>query len=926
MADPPRKMIEDEDEFLRDVAEFHEKRGTPFDREGKVSGRPISLFKLYKLVMDRGGYDALSAERMQWRTLVKEFGFGKTHEAVMTFQLKTVYYKNLAAYEIATYWGEEPPPREILEDISAKGGDLRTRTLANYPVPNSRAAIEPVMADSGGPDVDSGEDENQVTPKREKTEPEEQGSASRYPTRQLRQDPKRTQLFQPEIAPPRSRTLRATDSPSAPPPSLQQPYTNTSNDPRNSSFDWFDKYEPRQPVALTLRQVHTPGNDPLYYARKAHAKAVNAPRVHPEPQQFLKSFIPAGLNGPNIYLRCLHGLESGLREEQDFALHHLVKVSFERGDKYKFEGFPHLAEALLEKALEITQLICGVKWGITYEEDDEGQPLNTLNAAFGTSNLLERIQAVHPKVVDKDLESAEFCERLDKLKEAVLVLRNMVILEENAVFISKFPLFRDFLTIALSLPNQPRIIEYKQSVLEVAEQVTRYWEMKPQDPLYMSLLPYLESDDRSMIISALRSINRIGLELADAHRLTDVPLSTVARLFSFTLLDDNELLENTLDFLYEYTAIPENNTEVLSNAFHLLPNVIARLTSLLLYQSIIHEESVVAKPTPKAASVPASIPIIPPEVHAHLLQFVEPERSSRWLRCCFEESPTDDITQIAIWQAYQAKFAQNNPVPAADFIKNVSNTFVSAQAQVINGPTPRFIIKGIKPRRILVDLQGRPLFKCLWDMSRPEMQDPSGRVHPRNICPVWHTRRETLWNHVLTDHLRIEKLPDGRFKAIDGEWVCRWVHCGRQSAITKSNQLGPHLRVHLPSAASEQSNIIHALAQDVKDSDPVQMKHEWHYTAMDQTFHPCGIPWMSVMVLRNLARYANKHGQPFEKDGVQLNERLFGAHKYGLFHVLSVSRTLRDYVSDLLRMIDEGQKNEKRGLKREHDDESESED
>ena len=54
------------------------------------------MHKLYKLVMDRGGYDALSAERMQWRSLVKEFGFGRTHEAVMTFQLKTVYYKNLA--------------------------------------------------------------------------------------------------------------------------------------------------------------------------------------------------------------------------------------------------------------------------------------------------------------------------------------------------------------------------------------------------------------------------------------------------------------------------------------------------------------------------------------------------------------------------------------------------------------------------------------------------------------------------------------------------------------------------------------------------------------------------------------------------------------------------------------------------------------
>ncbi|KIX98409.1 uncharacterized protein Z520_05710 [Fonsecaea multimorphosa CBS 102226] len=926
MAAPPRKMIEDEEEFLKDVAAFHEKRGTPFDREGKVSGRPISLHKLYKLVMERGGYDALSAGRMQWRTLVKEFGFGKTHEAVMTFQLKTVYYKNLAAYEIATFWGEEPPPREILEDISAKGGDLRTRTLENYSAPNYRAAIDPAMADGGGANVDSGEDEIQVTPKREKTEPEEQGSASRYPTRQLRQDPKRTQMFQPDTAPTRSRTVRATDSPSAPPPQ-QQPYTNTSNDPRNSGFDWFDKYEPRQPVALTLRQVHTPGNDPLYYARKAHAKAVTAPRLPPEPQQFLKSSIPAAMNGPNIYLRCLYGLRSGIQEEQDFALHHLVKVSYERGDKYKFEGFPLLAESLLEKALEITQLICGVKWEITYEEDDETRPLNTLNAAFGTSNLLERIQAVTPKVVDQDLESAEFSERLEKLKEAVLVLRNMVILEENAVFISKFPLFRDFLTIAHSLPHQPKIVEYKQSALEITEQVTRYWEMKPKDPLYMSLLPYLECDDRSMIISALRSINRIGLEKPDAHRLTDVPLSTVERMFSLLLLDDNELLESSLDFLYKYTAIPENNTELLSNAFHLLPNTISRLTSLLLYQSIVHEESIVERPKPRPAPIPAPIPTIPPEVHAHLLQFVEPERSSRWLRCCFEESPTEDITQIAIWQAYQGKFAQNNPVPAADFIKNVSNTFVSAQAQVINGPTPRFIIKGIKPRRILVDLQGRPLFKCLWETSRPDTQDPSGRVHPRNLCPVWHTKRETLFNHVMTDHLKIERKPEGstwRFLPKAGEeFTCRWVTCTRETPLVKSNEFSPHYKVHIPLAASEQSKTIHALAGDIKDEDPVQIKHEWHYTAVDENGHPCGVPWMSIMILRNLARYGNKHGQRFEQDGVTLNERLFRAHRYGLFHVLSVSRTLRDYVNDLIVIIKDGEKEDKRGLKRERDDENE---
>jgi chromatin structure-remodeling complex subunit RSC9 len=725
----------------------------------------------------------------------------------------------------------------------------------------------------------------------------------------------------------RARNVRATDSPSVP-VTVQQTYSNASTDPRNPAFDWFEKYEPRPPVALTLRQVQTPGNDALYYPRKAQAKLMAMPRPAPEPQQYLRHAVPAGMSGPNIYLRCLYGLRSGIQEEQDFALHHLVKVSYERGDKYKFEGFPFLAESLIEKALEVTQLIYGVKWEISYDDEGETQPTNTINGAFGTPDLLARIQALMPSHTVKLPETKEFSTRLEKVKEAILVIRNMVILEENAKFMSTFPLFKDFLTIAACLPAQPRITEYKQSALEITEQVTRYWSLQPQDPLYLSLIPYLDSDDRSILISTLRSINRIALEdQTYVHRLTDIPLSTIERLFAFTLLDDNDLLEPTLDFIYAYTAIPDNNTELLSNAYQLVPTLITRLTSLLLYQSISQEESLPSKPVMKILDATPAIPIIPPEVHAHLLQFVEPERSSRWLRCCFEEAPDKDITQIAIWQAYQGKFAQNNPVPAAEFIKNVSNTFASAQAQVINGPTPRFIIKGIKPRRILVDVQGRPLFRCMWDMSAtaPSITASNSGLMAHNVCPVWHTRRERLWEHMMTEHLKIEKTADGKFHAKDTEnWTCRWTQCVRHAPLTSISEVGRHMRMHVPQTAVEQSKFILELASDTRDSNGEQsLKHEFRHTARDQANHPCGIPWMSVMILRNLARFGNRHGQPFEKDGATLNERLFGAQKYSFFNVLSINRTLKDYVSDLLRMIDTVKPNseEQRGVKRERADE-----
>ena len=69
---------------------------TSFERDAKISGRSIPLLKLYKLVMEKGGYDKLSEERMAWRQLVKPFGFSHQHEAAMTFQIKSLYYRNLA--------------------------------------------------------------------------------------------------------------------------------------------------------------------------------------------------------------------------------------------------------------------------------------------------------------------------------------------------------------------------------------------------------------------------------------------------------------------------------------------------------------------------------------------------------------------------------------------------------------------------------------------------------------------------------------------------------------------------------------------------------------------------------------------------------------------------------------------------------------
>lgn len=74
------------------------------------------------------------------------------------------------AYEIKTLHGREPPPVEILEKLTAKGGDILSRTVENFRPPQ-RSNLANGDSDSGG--------EDSKTPKDEKMDIDEPGSVGR---------------------------------------------------------------------------------------------------------------------------------------------------------------------------------------------------------------------------------------------------------------------------------------------------------------------------------------------------------------------------------------------------------------------------------------------------------------------------------------------------------------------------------------------------------------------------------------------------------------------------------------------------------------------------------------------------------------------------------------------------------------------------
>ena len=91
---------------------------------------------------------------------------------------------------------------------------------------------------------------------------------------------------------------------------------------------------------------------------------------------------------------------------------------------------------------------------------------------------------------------------------------------------------------------------------------------------------------------------------------------------------------------------------------------------------------------------------LPITARQKLWQFKEPKRSHRWLEETLEADPDTSVTQIALWQAYEATFSGSG-IPlleAKEFIQSASKVFEEASAQVLEGSRPTFVIKGVRPR------------------------------------------------------------------------------------------------------------------------------------------------------------------------------------------------------------------------------------
>lgn len=280
-------------------------------------------------------------------------------------------------------------------------------------------------------------------------------------------------------------------------------------------------------------------------------------------------------------------LRSGLLDEQEYALHHLVKISFERGDKYRFDQFSGLIEALVDKILETCSFFYDIDWKLSYNEDDQALN-NVLDALHGSPDVLQRFRRAKRKVARDKLETDDMTRRLRLIAEAGLVIRNLVTLDDNAEYALRYSPTRDTLTILLNLPDDPAITEIKHYALEITEHLAKFIRPSANNALVSTLMTTTLSSDRGVILTALRAISRIGTRLDRVTSLPVCPIDVVYRLCEWLLIEDQDLRTAALDVLYRYTANVDHVNQMLQQID--IESQIRQFTRLLLFGAR-HEEN-----------------------------------------------------------------------------------------------------------------------------------------------------------------------------------------------------------------------------------------------------------------------------------------------------------------------------------------------
>ncbi|RUP45297.1 hypothetical protein BC936DRAFT_148348 [Jimgerdemannia flammicorona] len=295
---------------------------------------------------------------------------------------------------------------------------------------------------------------------------------------------------------------------------------------------------------------------------------------------------PATSNNPSFYIngghrnRILLALKSGLPNEIDWAFNNLVKISFECADNFHLEIIPTLLETLLHFAQPFFE------HHILPQSD-----LTTASTEDNADQSTETEPAFTTLPTDYHLfNSKDYQENLERVLQVFHILRNFSFLDTNIRLLSNQSGLRRWLMTGLFLPPHTQYIELRQHCLDLLENISPYIVVKSKrDEYVICLSKLLFANDRALILGGIRALTRLAVNEVNERALASIDHKVARRLLQLLLVNDEELLAATLEYLYQYSSL---HGDFASQLIHHYPgNLVSLLVSFLSFKSTIHPPS-----------------------------------------------------------------------------------------------------------------------------------------------------------------------------------------------------------------------------------------------------------------------------------------------------------------------------------------------
>ncbi|KAF3909378.1 hypothetical protein AA313_de0200878 [Arthrobotrys entomopaga] len=841
------------EEFIEKLRVFHEKRGTLAytNFEPDIQRKKVDLFKLYRLIVQMGGYTYVSQKTGLWKELAVNFN-PPQHNTNIGFVLKTIYWKNLGAWECVDHWNAEAPVPEAIEHQSAAGSDLVGRKPPES-IENSSPALLTRGRSGGG-------------------EPSGSSTTTTPSGRTLREAPPKRQFFQPEVSTPRPRNPVAPSQS----PALQPTINGKSSTSGGSSHSMNANSADHNPMPpMNISPIFTPYSHPQKFLPVTHKNGnAHLHEVHFMAQEEMPE---------KLVERAVMGIQSRLPQELYEGLQSILRITSLPGFSIYFRDSPSLAYDLLALVEDCTRVSIDELASVELKpwNPSDYRPISSLPSTMSDMPL-------------GSLEPVAWRKKMDLGLHALDILRNMTArdnnhpaIENNIRYLAAFyPNTIPILMKGVCTPRHYRFNEMRRICLGVINSLSRGIDIADENQLVNLIWEGIEDDDLTTVVLKLGIMVNLSVREKTEH-MKQIPSAVLEYLENILMSKDERLLVAALDFFYHLTLLDEGTTLLTQR-----PDAIQKLSQMI---RLISYGTVQIPPDPAASSVKSSssnkkaVPQVTPELPADLLSDIlrlnEPQRAIWWIRSSFEANPESEITQIALWQAYQRQFGvYTNSGPkiqpllqANDFIKNVSVAFTGARPQMIpgdNGQPSRFVINGIAPREEPMGLDCEVYLRCDWRVpqDKPATASDATNTVATKACGQFFPNCKSLFEHVRDKHTflnqKAEEKPEMQ--------ICLWRDCARFPApgTDKKIVFYKHLLAHMPLKMKDAgkgrkgsilaSDTIKSFSAPSKKTDSIKAGSGPFWTievsADPKQDESVGVPIMAARVLRNLSTTESREG------------------------------------------------------------------